>query len=110
MLGFRGHFSTKTRRYSTTLGCLRAAREQWRRQRTFNAHNLDLDTPTIRVHTEDLDDLDIDEDVVLIIGDWRYIGRGHSPGQALYAASISEDLAESRRIWRQVRSDEEAAA
>src|SRR5690606_18355073 len=26
MLGFRGHFSTKSRRYSTTLGALRAAR------------------------------------------------------------------------------------
>lgn len=26
MLGFRGHFSTKSRRYSTTLGALRDAR------------------------------------------------------------------------------------
>ena len=31
MLGFRGHFSTKTRRYSTTLGALRDARADWRR-------------------------------------------------------------------------------
>ncbi|MEU6803829.1 replication initiator [Streptomyces neyagawaensis] len=31
MLGFRGHFSTKSRRYSTTLGALRDARAQWRR-------------------------------------------------------------------------------
>ncbi|MFF9337937.1 replication initiator, partial [Streptomyces albogriseolus] len=30
MLGFRGHFSTKSRRYSTTLGALRDARAQWR--------------------------------------------------------------------------------
>lgn len=32
MLGFRGHFSTKTRHYSTTLGALRDARaecEEW---------------------------------------------------------------------------------
>jgi hypothetical protein len=28
MLGFRGHFSTKTRRYSTTLGALRNARAE----------------------------------------------------------------------------------
>jgi hypothetical protein len=31
MLGFRGHFSTKSRRYSTTLGALRDARAEWRR-------------------------------------------------------------------------------
>ncbi|MFE7130046.1 replication initiator [Streptomyces sp. NPDC057638] len=31
MLGFRGHFSTKTRHYSTTLTTLRTARATWRR-------------------------------------------------------------------------------
>ncbi len=31
MLGFRGHFSIKSRRYSTTLGALRTARAEWRR-------------------------------------------------------------------------------
>lgn len=30
MLGFRGHFSTKSRSYSTTLGALRDARRAWR--------------------------------------------------------------------------------
>ncbi|CAM5726845.1 Replication initiation protein OS=Streptomyces antimycoticus OX=68175 GN=SSPO_052450 PE=4 SV=1 [Streptomyces antimycoticus] len=30
MLGFRGHFSTKSRRYSTTLGALRQARADYR--------------------------------------------------------------------------------
>ncbi|MFJ1678342.1 replication initiator [Streptomyces sp. NPDC088251] len=34
MLGFRGHFSTKTRTYSTTLGALRAARAAWHRRHT----------------------------------------------------------------------------
>ncbi|MGW9068972.1 replication initiator [Streptomyces yangpuensis] len=34
MLGFRGHFSTKTRAYSTTLGALRAARAAWHRRHT----------------------------------------------------------------------------
>ncbi len=33
MLGFRGHFSTKSRRYSVTLGSLRKARAVWRRRR-----------------------------------------------------------------------------
>ncbi|MGQ4413201.1 replication initiator [[Kitasatospora] papulosa] len=34
MLGFRGHFSTKTRTYSTTLGALRHARAAWHRRHT----------------------------------------------------------------------------
>ncbi|MEH0630768.1 replication initiator [Streptomyces stelliscabiei] len=34
MLGFRGHFSTKTRTYSTTLGTLREARAAWHRRHT----------------------------------------------------------------------------
>ncbi|CAM5437891.1 replication initiator [Streptomyces avidinii] len=34
MLGFRGHFSTKTRTYSTTLGALREARTAWHRRHT----------------------------------------------------------------------------
>jgi hypothetical protein len=33
MLGFGGHFSTKSRRYSTTLGALRRARIDWREER-----------------------------------------------------------------------------
>ena len=31
MLGFGGHFATKSRRYSTTHEALRAARPEWRR-------------------------------------------------------------------------------
>jgi hypothetical protein len=32
MLGFRGHFLTKSRRYSVTFKTLRAARATWRRR------------------------------------------------------------------------------
>jgi hypothetical protein len=34
MLGFRGHFVTKSRGYSTTLGELRAARAAYRARKT----------------------------------------------------------------------------
>jgi hypothetical protein len=36
MLAFRGHFATKSRRYSTTLGRLRADRRTWRRRHQPN--------------------------------------------------------------------------
>jgi hypothetical protein len=32
MLGYRGHFATKSRRYSTTMRALRAARRDWNRR------------------------------------------------------------------------------
>ena len=108
MLGFRGHFATKSRRYSTTLGCLRGARQQWRTAHTLHAHGLDTATPVARLNLQDLDDTEIplhDDETVLVIGNWRYTGRGHTPGEALFAHTIAEDLTENRRIGRQVRSD-----
>ena len=97
MLGFRGHFSTKSRRYSTTLGCLRRARYDWRMRRIEKAFGLD----------EPEDD---EEEAILVIGQWQYFGRGHSPGEAIYAKTIAADLAMSRRLAREAQRYTEAAA
>ncbi|WP_250301978.1 replication initiator [Streptomyces sp. A 4/2] len=72
MLGFRGHFSTKSRRYSTTLGALRDARRTWRTEQA-RAH---ADLP------------DIDSTTTLVVGHWAYQGSGYSPGGALLAAHV----------------------
>lgn len=72
MLGFRGHFSTKSRLYSTTLGALRDARRAWRTEQA-RAH-ADLPEP--------------DPTTTLVIGHWDYLGSGYSPGGALLAAHI----------------------
>jgi hypothetical protein len=109
----KGHFSTKTRRYSTTLGCLRSARQRWRTAHTLAAHRLDPASSVLRLSVEDLDDLqtlDHDDDTVLVVGHWRYTGRGYSPGEAIYAATIAADLAESRRLWRQALDDRREAS
>jgi hypothetical protein len=50
MLGFRGHFSTKSRRYSTTLGALRDARAEWRRAQALEAAETDPDTTLVLAH------------------------------------------------------------
>lgn len=114
MLGFRGHLSTKSRRYSTTLGCLRSARRDWRTSQILRAHGLDTTTAVRRCNIQDLDDLEDDQadaeeatDSVLVVGHWLYAGRGHSPGQAIYAETIAGDIAENRRIWRQVRDNDQ---
>ncbi|MFE3995907.1 replication initiator [Streptomyces goshikiensis] len=72
MLGFRGHFSTKSRRYSTTLGALRDARRAWRTDQTRVHAGLPESDPT----------------TTLVIGHWSYHGSGYSPGAALLAAAV----------------------
>ncbi|MGA4993833.1 replication initiator [Nonomuraea bangladeshensis] len=73
MLGFRGHFSTKSRRYSTTLGALRAAREEHRRTEEITTGRLPL----------------FDEDTVLVVAHWQYAGQGLSLGEQLLAAALT---------------------
>lgn len=72
MLGFRGHFSTKSRCYSVTLGALREVRRAWR-------------TEQARAHAG-LPDLD--PSTTLVIGHWAYHGSGYSPGAELLAAAV----------------------
>lgn len=72
MLGFRGHFSSKSRRYSVTLGRLRRARARFqRRLATANREGRALDV-------RDLDDLltDDDTETTLVVGQWSYAGSG----------------------------------
>jgi hypothetical protein len=103
MLGFRGHFSTKSRRYSTTLGCLRDARKRWRDSRTLEAHGISSATAIHRNlggESAFIGGRDETEDVVLVIGSWQYTGRGHSAGEAIFAAAVRDDFCESRWIGR----------
>ncbi len=68
MLGFRGHFSTKSRRYSTTLGALRTARAEWRRAQA--AANEEAPETTY------------------VLAHWVFAGTGLSDAEAWLAASI----------------------
>ncbi|WP_051467505.1 replication initiator [Actinomadura oligospora] len=74
MLGFRGHFSTKSRRYSTTLGALRQARI------THNQQQHETSTGRLPLTPEDQ---------VLVVAHWSYAGRGLTPGESLLAAALS---------------------
>ncbi|MCQ4191783.1 replication initiator [Streptomyces parvulus] len=71
MLGYGGHFSTKSRRYSTTLTALRQARADHRAEQQRDA-------------------LGLPERSTVTVGHWRYAGRGYSPEAALLAASVRE--------------------
>lgn len=72
MLGFRGHFSTKSRRYSLTFGSIRGRRARF--QRLVAEANRKGKTLDVR----DLDDLLADEaeETTLVIGQWSFAGSG----------------------------------
>ncbi|MFI1096308.1 replication initiator [Streptomyces sp. NPDC020917] len=77
MLGFRGHFSTKSRRYSTTLGALRNTRRTWRTN-AAHARILAQLPPTEREHTTTL----------ITESSWQYLGLGYTPGEHLLAEHV----------------------
>ena len=73
MLGFRGHFSSKSRRYSVTLGQLRRARRRFHALVGDAAHRGEV------VDVRDLDRLLVDQEddeTTLVIGSWGFAGAG----------------------------------
>jgi hypothetical protein len=91
MLGFGGHFSSKSRRYSTTLGALRRARAAYAIRRR-------------RGHTVPLDAWGRPEDdqAVIVFASWAYFGSGYqTTGEAWLAASAAARAREERRVARE---------
>jgi hypothetical protein len=83
MLGFGGHFSTRSRRYSTTLRALRAARQTWRRRQA--------------VETRD----HAGEETTLVVGTWTYAGIGwRTTADALLATTAAAHARERRHAAR----------
>ena len=82
-LGFRGHWLTKSRRYSTTLGALRSARAVWSANRRDAAP-------------------DVSESVA--VKDWRFSGQGwDNPGDEWLARTAAATRAESRQLAQEQR-------
>jgi hypothetical protein len=77
-LGFRGHWLTKSRAYSTTFAALRAARHDWRSNQGR---------------------ADIPSEETVPIGIWRYVGRGwRTEGDAWLAETAAGSAAAARRL------------
>lgn len=91
MLGFRGHFSTKSRQYSTTLGALRQTRADYRAAQEREARGL----------------TDVEPDTVLVLASWQYAGHGHGPGESLLAATIARDIQLNRQTAREALQGEQ---
>jgi hypothetical protein len=86
MLGFRGHFVTKSRGYSTTLGALRADRAAYRADRDEQCAAGD------------------DEDSTPVVAAWQYLGCGYlNPGDVLLAAGVEASIRIAREALHDLR-------
>jgi len=89
-LGYGGHCTTKSRRYSVTFRALRRARHEYARRQTFGGQPLDAwGRPEGQGGT-------------VQVGSWTYAGRGYTTlGDAWLARSMLDNTRERRRIARE---------
>jgi hypothetical protein len=91
MLGFRGHWSTKSHRYSTTMTALRRARVAFaKRRRAGDGIPLDAwDRPE-------------DDQAAIVVATWTFVGAGSATeGERWLALSAAARARERRRIARE---------
>ncbi|MFH9711502.1 replication initiator [Streptomyces luteogriseus] len=86
MLGFRGHFSSKSRAYSTTLGALREVRRAWRLAQA-EAARARAGLPANGENT-----------TLVTASSWTYLSSGYRPGEELLAAQVRQDIAHTQRL------------
>ncbi len=100
MLAFRGHFSTKSRRFSVTLGRLRRARQRFARL-TAQAQRTGQPLDTRDLERRLL--ADEDDETTLVVGSWAYSGTGWPrPGDAALATAAAARAREYDQ-WRAAR-------
>jgi hypothetical protein len=100
MLGFRGHWSTKSRRYSTTMTVLRRARVAFaKRRRAKDGIPLDAwGRPE-------------DDQAVIVVASWVFVGSGYATeGERWLALSAAARAREHRRIAREELTTTTASA
>ncbi len=87
MLGFRGHFASKSRRYSTTLGAIRGERRAYRQRQAAE-------------QTRELADDELD--TTLVVAHWEFAGVGYlTAGDTALALSAAARARERRQAARE---------
>ncbi|NMI00853.1 replication initiator [Pseudonocardia acidicola] len=95
MLGFRGHFLTKSQRYSTTFREIRGERRTWRLADTLDRLAADTDDPN---------GIPPDLDTITVINNWQLVGIGHrNEGERELALAIAERKQQQRQARRTLK-------
>jgi hypothetical protein len=90
--GHKGHFLTKTRRFSTTFASLRADRKQWQIEKKRDG--------------EESAEHEMDDEAAGIVSEWTFVGIGYTTaGDAWLAESIGEEERLARRCIYEERQD-----
>ena len=98
MLGFRGHFLTKSRAYSVTFGALRQERRTWRLRADLDQLAADTDNHGDAVAPADLD-------TITVINTWYVVQIGHRDHtERELALAIAERHRTQRRTTRSVNT------
>jgi hypothetical protein len=97
MLGFRGHFASKSRRYSVTLGALRRARR--RAQALIASHRATGRPLDLAALEADLL-ADHDTETTLVVGQWQYVGTGWRTEAQRVLATAAAARAREYAQWR----------
>ena len=101
MLAFRGHFATKSRRYSITLGALRRAR---RRAQALIAESHATGRPLDLAALEADLLADEDDETTLVIGHWTYVGTGWATDTQRLLATAAAARAREYDQWKAARA------
>ncbi len=97
MLGFRGHFASKSRRYSVTLSALRRARC---RAQALIAESRNTGRPLDLAALEADLLADDDTDTTLVIGHWQYAGSGWATEAQTVLATAAAARAREYAQWK----------
>ncbi len=90
--GFRGHFLTKSRRWSTTFGELRAERQRWRLAQRREVQEQELEE-------------------AVTTSEWTYEGSGYlTAGDVCLARSVEDQLRLGRSIEREARQTQDMSS
>jgi hypothetical protein len=91
--GYRGHYLTKSRRFSTTFGALRAVRQEWQIAQKRE--------PAIGVA-----DVETGDGADGIVSEWRFVGMGYTTAGDAW---LAESMAEEERLARRSAYEERQA-
>lgn len=94
-LGFRGHVTSKSRRYSTTFTALRQARRAWR------LANGRRERDPWALHETATPDETGDSAGTVVVGEWRIAGIGYRTlGDRVLAEVLGREHRQAREAWR----------